>query len=165
MRLLALQRFIRRLALGNLARSMRAWLRRYAKSYYSFNVDEVICMVQRRPGRLETFEALAGAYSNDPLLIGVASHGVYWFYRDGPYESKAEANASLLLSVVRAARVHSETQFLLASNVVLSEFQVFRGGSWQSTAGTPILRRCPGCSNFVQEGVVICSNCGEPVGT
>lgn len=165
MRSLAFQRFMRRLVLGNMARSLRAWVRRYTKSYYSFNADEVICMVQRCSGRSETFEAVAGAYSNDPTLVGVASHGVYWFYRDGPYESKEEANASLLLSVIRAARVHSETQFLLASSIVLSEFQIFRDGSWQVKSETPIFRRCPGCSHSIPEGVVICSSCGEPVGT
>ena len=165
MRLLPLQRFIRRLVRGNLARSLRAWERRYAKSYYSFSSDEVICMVQRRPGRSENFAVVAGAYSNDPLLVGVASHGVYWFYRDGPYESKEEASASLLLSVVRAARVRSETRFLLASSFMLNELQAFRDGSWKSTNEAPILRRCRGCLHSVPDGVLLCSNCGEPVGT
>ena len=151
--------------MGDLARSLRAWVRRYVNSYYSFNADEVICMVQRCPGGSETFEAVAGAYSNNPTLVGVASHGIYWFYCDGPYESKLEASAALSLSVARAARVHAGTRFLLASNIVLNEFQIFREGSWQTSGESPILRRCPGCSNSVPEGAIICSRCGEPVGT
>jgi hypothetical protein len=162
---LAIQRFLRRLVLGDLARSLRAWVRRYAKSYYSFSANEVICMVQRRPGRSESFEAVAAAYSNDPALVGVASHGIYWFYCDGPYESKLEASAALSFSVARATRVHSETRFLLASSIVLNEFKIFREGSWQIADEVLILRRCPGCSHSVPEGVVICSKCGEPVGT
>lgn len=162
---LLFQRVVRRVVLGDLSRSLRAWKNRYVKSYYRFEGAEVICMLQRTPGKAETFEVMAGSYSNDPLLVSVASHGVYWFYRDGPYKTIEEANASLFNSVARAARLHGDTQFMQATNWALDDFRIFRDGVWQAPSGSPALRRCPGCSRRVSDGVPICSNCGEPVGS
>ena len=160
-----LLRTVLRIVLGDLSRSLRSWKHRYAKSFYRFGGDEVICMVQRCPGKSNNFEFVAGCYSNDPLLVGVASHGVYWFLRDGPYKSKEEASASLLNSVTRAAKLHGDTQFMLSATFWLNEFRVYRNGAWQTYAGSPAFRRCHGCSRPVPDGAIVCSICGEPVGS
>lgn len=162
---LLLLRTVRRMVLGDLSRSLRSWKHRYAKSYHRFGGDEVICMVQRCSGKSSSFEFVAGCYSNDPLLVGVASHGVYWFLREGPYGSKEEASASLLKSVARAVRFHSETHFMLSATLWLNEFKIYRDGVWQAYPDSPAFRRCPGCASPVPDGVLLCSICGEPVAT
>lgn len=157
MNLQSIQRLGRRLLLGDLSRSLRSWEQRYSGDYYKFYSDEVICMLNRLPGNSNEFEVVAGCGSNDPKL-----NGFYWFYRDGPYSYKEEANFALTRSVAKAARTHPRTRFLFSAGSAMNSQQEWKNGEWQGTSTLPSLMRCAGCTRPLVDSALFCRNCGEP---